>query len=155
MLLARPMLADDRGVPRRDVADVRREAVPRVERVEPAHDAVAGHLRHDRGGRDRRALRVAVHHRLMLGRGRPEPEAVDEARLRGRCEIREHGRAAPRGSSGAAPSRSISPAGMIRTLIRVAQPTTARKSSSRSGGATCFESFRKASGRTRWSRRHS
>ena len=31
--------------------------------------------------------------------------------------------------------------GMTRTLIRVAQPTTARKSSSRSAGETCFESF--------------
>ena len=32
-------------------------------------------------------------------------------------------------------------AGMTRTLIRAAQPTTARKSSSRSAGETCFESF--------------
>ena len=31
--------------------------------------------------------------------------------------------------------------GMTRTLIRVAQPTTARKSSSRSAGETCFESL--------------
>ena len=44
---------------------------------------------------------------------------------------------------------------MTRTLIGAAQPTTARKSSSRSAGETCFESFSDASGRTRWLRRHS
>ena len=47
------------------------------------------------------------------------------------------------------------PEEMTRMLIRVAQPTTARKSSSRSAGETCFESFSEASGRTRWLRRHS
>ena len=64
---------------RRDVADVRREAVVRKDRVHPAHDAVAGDLGDDRGGGDRGALLVPVDHSLMLGRGRPEPEAVDEA----------------------------------------------------------------------------
>ena len=48
-----------------------------------------------------------------------------------------------------------SPAEMIRTLIRAGAATTARKSSSRSAGATCFESFSAASGRTRWLRRQS
>ena len=53
------------------------------------------------------------------------------------------------------PLRSMSVQGMTRTLMRAAQPTTARKSSSRSAGETCFESFNDASGRTRWLRRQS
>ena len=69
---------------RGDVADVRREAVARVERVEPPHEPVARHLRDDRRGRDRGALRVAVDDGDVRRGQRPEPEAVDEARLGGR-----------------------------------------------------------------------
>ena len=53
------------------------------------------------------------------------------------------------------PSRSMSWAEMTLTATFVAHPTTARKSCSRCTGVHCFESFRSASGRTRWSRRHS
>src|SRR5437868_3640680 len=51
--LARADGAHDRRVAGRDVADMRREAVLREERVEPAHRAVAHDLRDDRRGRDR------------------------------------------------------------------------------------------------------
>jgi hypothetical protein len=81
-----PVLADEPRVARRDVADVRREPVAWVERVHPEHRAVAHDLRHDRGRRDRRAPLVAVDDRNVLGRGRPEPEAVDEACLGRRRE---------------------------------------------------------------------
>src|SRR6185295_15826771 len=60
----RAALAHDLRVTGRDVADVRREAVVREERVHPPHDPVTGHLRDDRGGRDRSALLVAVDDRL-------------------------------------------------------------------------------------------
>jgi hypothetical protein len=74
----------------RDVADVLREAVSRIERIEPVHQPVARHLGDDRRGGDRGALRVAVDDGRVLRCGRPEPEAVDEARFRGRCERLQH-----------------------------------------------------------------
>ena len=95
MLVARAVLADGGGVAGRDVADVAREPVARIERVQPAHDAVARHLGDDRGGGDRGALGVAVDDRAMLRRERPEPEAVDEAGLRRRREVGEDGAQAP------------------------------------------------------------
>ena len=76
-------------VRRCDVADVRHEAVARVDRVEPAHHAIANDLRHDRGGCDRGASRIAVDERAMRRRSRPEPKAVDETCVRGRMEIGE------------------------------------------------------------------
>src|SRR3954454_19157934 len=54
----RAALADDLRMTGRDVADVRREAIVREERVHPPHDAVTRDLRDDRRGRDRRALLV-------------------------------------------------------------------------------------------------
>src|SRR5579884_3146021 len=75
----RPPPPDDRGVRRGDVADVRAEAVARVDRVRRPHVAVARHLRDDRGGGDRGALLVAVDDRAVRGRARAEAEAVDEA----------------------------------------------------------------------------
>ena len=78
MDLAGPSFAHDGGVRRRDVPDVRGEAVAGVERVGHVHVAVARHLRDDRGRRDRRALRVAVDDRAVRRRRRPEAEAVDE-----------------------------------------------------------------------------
>ena len=53
----------------------------REERVHSSHQAVACHLRHDRGGRDRGALLVPVHDGAVLRGGRAEPKAVDETRL--------------------------------------------------------------------------
>ena len=95
MLVARPVLADGGGVAGRDVADVAREPVARIERVQPAHDAIPRHLGDDRGSRDRGALGVAVDDRAMLGRERAEPEAVDETRLRRRREVGEDGAQTP------------------------------------------------------------
>src|SRR5204862_2311091 len=68
----------DRAVCRRDVPDVRAEAVRGIERIGGEHVAVAGLLRDDRRGRDRGALLVTVDDGAVLGCGRPEPEAVDE-----------------------------------------------------------------------------
>ena len=79
MDLGRADAADDRAVRRRDVADVRVEAVGRIERVGGVHVAVARHLGDDRRGRDRRALLVAVDDRAVRRRGRPELEAVDSS----------------------------------------------------------------------------
>ena len=95
MLLARPVLPHGGRVAGRDVADVAREAVARVERVQPPHHAVARHLRDDRGGRDRRALRVAVDDGAVLGREGTEPEPVDEAGLGGRRQVGEDGAERP------------------------------------------------------------
>jgi len=81
MDVARPMLADEARVARRDVADVRREPVARIERVHPKHRPVADYLRHDRGRRDRRTPLVAIDDRHMLRRRGPETESVHKARL--------------------------------------------------------------------------
>jgi hypothetical protein len=69
---------------------VPRESVRRVERVEPSHQPVARHLRDDRRGGDRRALRVAVDDRRVLRGRRPEAKAVDEARLGRRRQRVQH-----------------------------------------------------------------
>ena len=84
--MARAVLADELRVARRDVADMRGEPVARIQRVHAEHRPVADDLRHDRGRGDRRAARVAVDDRHVLGRGRPETEPVDEARLGRRRE---------------------------------------------------------------------
>ncbi len=77
------------GMRRRDVPDVRDEAVPRVESVEATHDPISHDLGHDRGGRNRRASSVPVHDRLVRRCRRPESKAVDEAGIRGGMEVRE------------------------------------------------------------------
>ena len=59
-------------------------------------------------------------------------------------------RAGRRGFDRCSPTLSISLAGITRTEIALAQPTTAWNNSFRPAGATCFESLRSASGRTRW-----
>ena len=61
----------------------------RIEGSQPPHRPVADNLGDDGCGRDRRALLVAVDDRSMLGRRRPEPEAVDETDLCGRRELPE------------------------------------------------------------------
>jgi hypothetical protein len=94
MDVAGPVLANEPRVARRDVADVRREPVARVERVHPAHRPVAHDLGHDRRRRDRGAALVAVDDRHVLGRRRSEAEAVDEARL-GRRRKRMQGSSEP------------------------------------------------------------
>jgi len=75
----------------RDVADVRGEAVGGKEAVHAMHQPVADDLRDDRGGGDRRAALVAVDDGGVLGSGRAEPEAVDEADLTGRSEGVQYG----------------------------------------------------------------
>ena len=95
MLRARAVRLDGAGVVGRDVPDVRREPVPRVERVEAAHEAVTRHLGDDRRRGDRGALRVAVDDGGVRRRERAEPEAVDEARLGGRVELGEDGPESP------------------------------------------------------------
>ncbi len=74
----------------RDVADVRREAVARVESVEAPHHSVPDHLRHDRGGRDGRTASVTVDERSMRWCSRAETEPVDETGVCGRMEVGEH-----------------------------------------------------------------
>ncbi len=76
-------------VRRGDVADVRHEAVARIERIEPAHHAIPYDLRDDRGGGDRRASRVAVDECAMRGRSGAEPKSVDETSIRRWMEIGE------------------------------------------------------------------
>src|SRR5688500_1747533 len=77
---------DDRRVDGRDVPDVRREPVVRVDSVQAAHRPVANDLRDAGRVCDRRTPRVTVYDRLVLGRQRSEPEAVHEAGLRGWTE---------------------------------------------------------------------
>ena len=91
MELRGPERADRRVVRRSDVANVRHESVPRIQGVKSAHHAVAHHLRDDRRRGDRGTARVAVHEGAVRRGRRPEPEAVDEASICGRVQIREHG----------------------------------------------------------------
>ena len=148
MLVARPVLADGGGVAGRDVADVAREPVARIERVEPAHDAIPRHLRDDRGSGDRGALRVAVDDRAMRRRQRPEPEPVDKTRFSRRRQIGEDGAQAPE-------------VGLVETVpvdVGAGDDTDADPGCAaddraeellRSAGVTCLESLSVASGRTR------
>src|SRR2546421_11572979 len=87
MDLRRPSLADDGRMAGRDVADVRREPVVRIESGQPSHRPVADDLGDDGRGGDRRALLVAVDNGLVLRRGRAESKAVDETDLRWRREL--------------------------------------------------------------------
>ncbi len=84
MDLAWSSLAHDPGVARRDVPDVGREPVTRIERVESPHRPVAHDLGHDRCRCDRSASLVTVDDGHVLRRARPEAEAVDEAGFGGR-----------------------------------------------------------------------
>ncbi len=74
-------------VRRSDVADVRHEPVARIDRIEPAHHAIANDLRHDRGGCDRGTPRVAVDERTMRRSSRAEPKSVDQTCVRRGMEI--------------------------------------------------------------------
>jgi hypothetical protein len=82
----RAVLTHEPRMGRGDVADMRREAVLGEEGVEAPHRPVANDLGHDRCCRDRRAPLVAVDDSDVLRGARPEPEAVDEARLRRRSK---------------------------------------------------------------------
>ena len=84
MDLARTELPHDARMPRRDVTDVRREAVAWKERVQAAHGAITDDLGDDRGGSDRSASLVAVDDRNVLRSARPKAKTVHEARLGGR-----------------------------------------------------------------------
>ena len=81
---------DGLGVSGRDVSDVRDESVPRVQRVEAAHDTVTNDLGDDRGGCYGRAAGVAVDDRAVRRSGRAEPKAVHEARVGDRMQVSEH-----------------------------------------------------------------
>ena len=91
MELARPAFADSGRVAGRDVPDMGGEPVVGEECVEPVHQPITGDLGDDGRRRDRSALLVSVHDRRVGGRGRPEPEAVDETRLGRRAELPEDG----------------------------------------------------------------
>ena len=91
MEIRRAEYANRPRVRRSDVADVGDEAVAWIEGVEPAHHAIPYDFRHDGGGRDRGAPRVAVDECTMRRRSRTEAKTVDEARLCGRMEIGENG----------------------------------------------------------------
>src|SRR6266487_816422 len=71
-------LTHDLGMARRDVPDMRGEAVMREERVHPPHKTVTRHLGDDRGRGDRGALLVTVDDRAVGRRRRAKAEAVDE-----------------------------------------------------------------------------
>jgi hypothetical protein len=81
---------DGLGVSGRDVADVRDESVPGVQRVESAHDPVTNDLGDDRRGRDGGTARVAVDDGAVRWSGRAEPKAVDEAGVGGGMEVAEN-----------------------------------------------------------------
>src|SRR5262249_2768563 len=81
---------DYRGVPRRDVADVPREAVCGIESVEAAHQTITRHLGDDRRGSDRPALLVAVHDGRVAGGGPARQETVAAAGLGRRGKGREN-----------------------------------------------------------------
>ena len=95
VLRARPVGEHRARVLRRDVADVGGEPVAGIHGVQAPHQAVAGDLGDDGGGRDRRALRVAVDDRDVRRRERAEPEAVDEARHARPVQLGEDGAEPP------------------------------------------------------------
>ena len=67
----------------RPVAFMTLEAVAWVALAQASHEAIAGHLGHDRGGRNGRAGRVSADDRLVHGRFGAEREvAVHESKLR-------------------------------------------------------------------------
>ena len=90
MLVTGTVLADGCRMERRDIANVPRKTVSRVERVEATHDAVPRHLCDDRRRSDSGAAGVAVDHNTVRWRERPESEAVDETHLRSWRQIGKH-----------------------------------------------------------------
>jgi hypothetical protein len=80
-------LAHDGRMSGRDVADVRREAVVRIQRGEPAHRPVADDLGHDRCCGDGGALLVPVHDGAVLRRAGTETKAVHKADLGRRRQL--------------------------------------------------------------------
>ena len=138
----------------RDVADVRAEAVVRVERV---------HAGAWRG----RASTLATIDAAAIAAERSSPSttawcggAVGPSRKPSTRQTSAGGDSAcsaarsPARFERCSPSRSIRQDENTCTDTRVAHSSTARKSRSRSSCESCFESFRSASGRTAWSRRH-
>ena len=84
-----------------------------------------------------------------MGRSRgPQPEPVDQAGLRGRRQLIGQ-LAGELRVQRCSPFRSISEDEKTRTVNDFAHATTPWKSSSRSSGVSCFESFSPASGRQR------
>ena len=152
---ARTARADDGRVAGRDVADVRGEAVVRVEGVHPAHGPVATTLATIDAAATAALFVATVHDRSVHRRERAQPEPVDETGLRGRgeCGKRLPQPAEVRAAEAVAVDRRgrDDPDGDSRG----ASDVTARKSPSRPSGETCFESFRRPSGRTAWSRSRS
>ena len=93
MNLARATLAHESRMSGRDVTDMGRKPVARIEGIHPAHRPVADDLGHDRRGRDRCAPLVAVDDGHVLRRGRPEAKPVDETCV---CRWREGVERAPK-----------------------------------------------------------
>ena len=116
MELRRPERANRGGVRRRDVTDVRDEAVVRVERVESPHDAVANDLRHDRRRRDRGAAASPSTIARCGGAAGPSRKPSTRQASAGGCRSLETARR-PARFERCSPLRSISPAGTNRTLI--------------------------------------
>jgi hypothetical protein len=77
VLGSRPELRYGEPMLRRPVALVTSQAVAWVALVQASHEAIAGRLGHDRGGRNGRARRVSVDDLLVLRRARAERIAVD------------------------------------------------------------------------------
>ena len=84
MHLTRAALADDGRMTGSNVADVRRETVLRIQRVESPHRAVPNDLRDNGSGGDRSALLVAVDDGPVFRRLGTETKAVHQADFRRR-----------------------------------------------------------------------
>jgi len=89
MELRGPESAHGFRVGRRDVPDVRDEAVARIEGVQTPHHSVPNDLGHDRGSSNRRAPGVPIHDGLVRRSTRTESKAVNEAGICGRMEVCE------------------------------------------------------------------
>ena len=138
-----PRSRTSRRVARRDVADVRREAVVR-DRARPS-GASSGRGRPSRRStppRSPRSSRRRRRPRVCSGAERPEPEAVDEARLGGRRERVQR-------TSAAREVRAVQP-GAVDLAGRDDAHGDPRRAARRPRGraprappgASCFESFR-------------
>ena len=84
--LAQPMLPDGGQVLGGGVALVPGVAVPRIFLIHRHHQAIPGHLGHDRGGRDAGASLIALHEALMGHREAGDGKAVRKHVIGGRVQ---------------------------------------------------------------------
>ena len=142
VLGGRPELRDRDLVLLRPVALMTLEAVAWVALAQASHEAIAGHLGHDRGGRNGRAGRVSADDPLVHGRSSAEREvAVHETKLRPLPHGAERPLEAGQVGGDRSPIRSIWLAGMETSETASAWARTACASRSRLAGARRFESF--------------